>query len=260
LEAPRAIRPLVRRQLDTIRAWDVSAAARVDHFVANSQITKDRIEQVWGRDSIIIHPPVAVDRFAVGKPEDYFLIVGELVPHKRVDSALAAAERAGRPVKVVGTGPSLESLRERFGGHAEFLGRLGDHELADVMARARALIVPTVEEFGIAAIEANASGRPVIGPDRGGTRETVVDGQTGVLFPAGDFDALAEVLRDVDFERFDPHAIRRHAVQFRPEAFRRRLLDEVARLVRSGRTRADEVVDERRVVTRARAAVALRSR
>jgi glycosyltransferase involved in cell wall biosynthesis len=97
------------------------------------------------------------------------------------------------------------------------------------MGRARALVVPNVEEFGIAAVEAQAAGRPVIGPDRGGTNETVLDGATGVLFPAGDFDALSEVMRHVDFDRFDPYAIRRQALNFSPEAFRARLTGEVER-------------------------------
>ncbi len=225
-------RPLLRRQLDRIRSWDLRAVNRVDHFIANSEITRTRIADLWGRDSTIVHPPVATDRFAIGEPEDFFLIVGELVTHKQVGSALEAASRAGQPVKVVGTGPCLESLRERFGGQVDFLGRVDDLELAKLMARARALVVPNVEEFGIAAVEAQASGRPVVAPDLGGTGETVVDGRTGVLFPAGDFDALAELMRHVDFDRFDPKAVRTHALDFRAEAFRDRLMRDVDRVTR----------------------------
>jgi glycosyltransferase involved in cell wall biosynthesis len=229
-EVPGAARSLLARELDRIQRWDIRAAQRVDHFIANSKLTQQRIADAYGRDSTIVHPPVDVRRFTVGSAEDFFLIVGELVPHKRVGEALLAAERAGCRVKVVGTGPSLPRLRARFGDRAEFLGRVQDDHLADLMSRARALLVASVEEFGIAAVESQAAGRPVIGPDRGGTGETVIDGKTGVLYPAGDFDALAETMRHVDFDRFDPPTVRRSALRFRTELFRQRILREVRRL------------------------------
>jgi glycosyltransferase involved in cell wall biosynthesis len=231
-EVPSAARPLLSRELQRIRKWDVSAASRVDHFIANSRVTQQRIADVWGRDATIIHPPVDTHRFTVKQPEDFFLIVGELVPHKQVDQALHAAERAGSRVKVVGTGPSIHRLRARFGTSAEFLGRVQDDHLSDLMSRARALVVPNVEEFGIAGVEAQAAGRPVIGPDQGGTAETIIDGKTGVLFPAGDFDALAEIMREVDFDRFDPATIRRSALRFSSTVFRKRLIAELHRVTR----------------------------
>jgi glycosyltransferase involved in cell wall biosynthesis len=231
-EVPAVARPLLSRQLQRIQKWDIRAASRVDHFIANSRVTQQRIADVWGREAAIIHPPVDTHRFTVKRPEDYFLIVGELVPHKQVDRALLAAERAGSRVKVVGTGPSIHRLQARFGNRAEFLGRVQDDHLADLMSRARALVVPNVEEFGIAAVEAQAAGRPVIGPDQGGTAETVIDGKTGVLFPAGDFNALVEVMREVDFDRFEPATIRRSALRFSSAMFRKRLIAEVHRLTR----------------------------
>jgi glycosyltransferase involved in cell wall biosynthesis len=229
-DAPPMARRLLSRELDRIRRWDLDAAGRVDHFIANSRITQERIADFYGRDSVIVHPPVDVNRFAIGKSEDFFLVVGELVSHKRVADALLAAETAGRRVKIVGTGPDAMRLRNRFGHVAEFLGRVQDDHLTDLMARAQAVIVPNVEEFGIVAVEANAAGRPVIGPNRGGTSETIIDGMTGVLFEAGDFDAVAEILREVDFDRFDPMTIRRSALRFRAEVFRERLRAEVRRL------------------------------
>jgi len=229
-EVPGPARPLLDRQLDRIQRWDVEAASRVDHFIANSRLTQQRIGDFWGRESTIVHPPVDTHRFTVKAPEDFFLVVGELVPHKLVSEALGAAERAGCRVKVVGTGPSLKPLRRRFGARTEFLGRVQDDHLADLMARAKAVIVPCVEEFGITAVEAQAAGRPVIGPDQGGTAETIDDGETGVLFPAGDFDALAEVLRDVDFCGFDSHRLQRSANRFCVESFRRSIVAQVTRL------------------------------
>lgn len=242
---PSPLRPLGSMLFDRLRRWDLGAAARVDHFIANSELTRERIGEVWGRDAVVVHPPVDVERFSIQAPEDFFLFVGELVPHKRADLALEAGRRAGVRMKVVGEGPLLGALRARFADQAEFLGRVGDEQLGQLMPRARALVVPNVEEFGIAAVEAQAAGRPVIGPDRGGTRETVIDGVTGVLYSAGDLDALTEAIRQVDFDRFDQHAIRRHALQFSPDVFRSKLLGEVARLQRAA---ASERSSERELV------------
>jgi glycosyltransferase involved in cell wall biosynthesis len=229
-EVPAALRPVVAGMLDRIRGWDVRAAHRVDHFIANSETTRQRIAQVWHRDSVVVHPPVDVERFFVGEAEDFLLYVGELSPHKRVEVALQAARRAEKPIKVVGEGPAARALRARFGDWADFQGRVDDEQLCGLMSRARALVVPNVEEFGIAAVEAQAAGRPVIAPDRGGTSETVIDGQTGVLYPAGNVDALSEAMRDVDFDAFDSRLIRRHALRFSPKAFQARLLAEVQRM------------------------------
>ncbi len=229
-EAPRVARPLLRGVLNRMRAWDLEASKRVTHYVANSQITRERIERTWGRDSVIVHPPVEVSRFEIGVPEDFMLVVMELVRHKRVELALEAAKRAGRPIKVVGTGPDLERLQALHGDHAEFLGRVNDRGLTELYSRAAALIVPNVEEFGIAAVEAQAAGRPVVAVNAGGVRETVIDGTTGVLVPVDDLDALTEALRETDFSRFSPERTRAHAYGFSTEAFQHRFRTEVERL------------------------------
>ena len=234
LEIPLPLRPLLAVELERIRRWEARASEGVDHLIANSKITRRRIAELWHRDSEVIHPPVDVERFQVGAPEDFVLIVGELVSHKRVADALAAAQRAGRPVKVVGTGPELDSLAARFTTGVEFLGRVDDDVLTQLMPRALAVIVSAVEEFGIVSVEAQAAGRPVIAPDRGGALETVIDGRTGLLYPADDFDKLAEILRDVDFTRFDPDAARESAARFHEAEFRRRITEYVAEVSGSG--------------------------
>jgi glycosyltransferase involved in cell wall biosynthesis len=239
-ETPRLLRPAMRRFLTRIRRWDLDAADRVTHYIANSEITRERIAAMWGRDSTVVHPPVEVERFSVSEPEDYFLVVTELVRHKRVELALEAARRVGVPLKVVGTGPERQALSVRFAGSAEFLGRLSDPELAQVYSRARAVLLPNVEEFGIAAVEAQAAGRPVVAADAGGARETVIEGETGVLVPVDDVDALAEAMSQTDFDRFSPEAIRRNAERFSRDAFAERLASEVDRLVRSGQDAAVE--------------------
>jgi glycosyltransferase involved in cell wall biosynthesis len=228
-EARHVMRPALRRLLGRIRRWDLAASRRVSRYIAISEMTRERIRSIWGRDSAVVHPPVDVDRFAIGSPEDYLLVVTELVRHKRVELVLEAARRAGRRIKVVGGGPEFARLREAFGRSVEFLGRVGDDELPSVYAGALAFVMPGVEEFGIAAVEAQAAGRPVVAAAAGGALHTVIPGETGVLVAPGDVDALAHVLRETPFERFDPRAIKANAELFSREAFQRRLVAEVDR-------------------------------
>ena len=234
-EAPRALRPALDLVLRGIRRWDRRAAAGVDHYIANSRITQERIGRFYGRDAPIVHPPVDISRFTPGEPEDWFLVVSELVAHKRIDSAIEAARRGGARVKVVGSGPEEARLARRYQGAVELLGRVDDAHLSLLYARARAVIVPNEEEFGIVAVEAQAAGRPVVGLNAGGTRETVIDGRTGVLVDAATPEALAEALSDVDFDRFDPAEAVENASRFSTEVFRERLVAEVERLTGLGR-------------------------
>ena len=178
----------------------------------------------------MLHPPVDVERFRPGNPEDFFLVVSEVVRHKRIELALEAAQRAGKRVKVVGSGPDLPRLRARYGATADFLGRVPDEQLTDLYTRARALIVPNVEEFGIAAVEAQAAGRPVVAAAGGGALETILPGRTGMLVPVGELDALAEVLHETDFDGFDREELTTNAARFSTATFRRLLIAEVARL------------------------------
>ena len=230
-EVPAAVRPLLSRELARIRRWDLQAAENVTHYIANSRRVQERIARIYGRESVVIHPPVDVDRFSVGEPGDSFLIVTELVSHKRVDVALEAARRAGCKVKVVGTGPELGRLRENF-PNAEFLGRVSDAELTELYSEARAFLVPNVEEFGIAAVEAQAAGRPVLAVAAGGVLETVREGETGILLPRGDADEFAEAMREVDFDGFDGERIARHAEGFSTAKFQERLIAELDWLLR----------------------------
>ncbi len=229
-EVSPPLRPALRLTLARIRSWDLAASKRVTDYVAISRLVQDRIARLYGRESTVIHPPVEVDRFAPGEVGDAFVFVGELVAHKRVDVVLEAARRAGKRLRVVGDGPELERWRVGY-PEAEFLGRVGDAELPRILAEARALLVPNVEEFGIAAVEAQAAGRPVVAVGAGGVLETVVDGETGVLLERGDVDEFAEALTEVDFDRFDPQALARHASGFSTETFRRRIRAAVERAV-----------------------------
>ncbi|HWH93644.1 MAG TPA: glycosyltransferase [Baekduia sp.] len=231
---PRGLRAAEATLLKRIRAWDLSASHRVDHYIANSRITQERLATFYGRHDVpIVHPPVNVDRFTTAdEPEDWFLVVGEVVRHKRTDLALEAAARAGVPIKIVGEGPAMARLAARYagaGGQAEFLGRVGDAQLADLYARCRALVVPNIEEFGIAAVEAQAAGRPVIGMASGGTGETVVHGRTGILLERQDVNLMASAMLDADLDRFDPAQLVEHAARFGATRFRAELAAEVER-------------------------------
>jgi glycosyltransferase involved in cell wall biosynthesis len=229
-EVPRPLRPMLDHVLWRTRQADRRASRRVSRYVANSAITRDRISRYWGRESSVVHPPVEVERFRRGRAGRYFLVVTELVRHKRVDLALEAARRAGVEIRVVGEGPDRERLEARFGGpasQARFLGRVADAELAGLYSGAQALVLPNVEEFGIAAVEAQAAGRPVVAIAAGGALETVLDGETGILVEPGDVGALSEKLADTDFDRFDTQRIAAHANSFSKSVFQGRLVREV---------------------------------
>jgi len=227
---PWLLRPLSRGLLGRIRSWDVAASRRVTHYIANSQLTRERIQDYYGRDATVVHPPVEIERFHSATPEDFFLVVSEVLWHKRLDIALQAAKSARKRIVVVGGGPDLKRLARRYGSDATFVGRVSDDTLADLYARARALVVPNIEEFGIAAVEAQASGRPVLAADGGGATETIVPGETGVLVPFDDVDALAEAMLYTDFDRFSVDRIRAQAAHFSAHEFKRRFMAEVGRL------------------------------
>src|SRR5215210_1096690 len=164
------------------RQWDWIAAQRVDTYVANSDTTRLRIQRFFNRDAEVLHPPVQTSRFAPGPVGDAYVILSELVPHKHIDVAVRAFDRLRLPLLVVGDGPDERRLKRLAGPTIRFAGRLTDADTARTLQRARALVVTAKEEFGIAAVEAQAAGRPVIALDEGGVCDTVVDGVTGTFF------------------------------------------------------------------------------
>ena len=183
------------------REWDWIAAQRVDRYVTNSRTTQARIKAYFGRDSRIIYPPVATERFRPQPLGSHYLALSELVSHKQIDVAVEAFNRLGLPLVIVGGGPDSRRLRRLAGPTVRFAGRVSDDEAARLLASCRALVVTTGEEFGIAAVEAQAAGRPVIARAAGGLLENVIDGVTGCLWEGG-VDELAEAVA-----RFDPAAV-----------------------------------------------------
>jgi glycosyltransferase involved in cell wall biosynthesis len=238
-ELPRALRPLLRRELSRIRRWDLAASRRVDAYVAISELSRERIRRYYGREATIVHPPVETGRFAPGEPGEALLVVSELVRHKRIHIALEAARRAHAPIRVAGTGPDLELLRAAY-PEAEFLGRVDDRELAGLYAGARALLVPSMEEFGITAVEAQAAGRPVIAAAAGGALETVIDGETGILATLDDIEAFREAIERIDSLSLSPERAVENSRRFSVAVFQRRIAEQAAAALERGPGRRGE--------------------
>jgi glycosyltransferase involved in cell wall biosynthesis len=220
-------RTFLRAAFRRWRQWDWIAAQRTDRYVANSLVTQARIRAYFGREAPIVHPPVVTGRFAPGPVGDYYLVVSELMAHKQIDVAIQAFNALRRPLVIVGDGPAAARLRRLAGPTIRFTGRLTDAEVARTLQGARGLIVTAVEEFGIAAVESQAAGRPVIARRGGGVLETVVDGVTGCFWTGG-ADELATAVLEFDDAAVDPAACVAQAAGFDSASFRRRFRQEVA--------------------------------
>jgi glycosyltransferase involved in cell wall biosynthesis len=247
----RALMGVLRARL---QRWDVVTAGRIDHLVAISQHVADRIRRHYGREASVIYPPVETARFRMGRGAgEYYLVVSAFAPYKRLDLAIQACNMMRQPLKIVGAGQDERRLRALAGPTVEFLGPRSDAEVTELYARCRALLFPGVEDFGITPLEAMASGRPVIAYGRGGALETVIPinpppggvrdlkptgtgesggamGPTGVFFHTQSAEALVEAIRLFEAwgDRFDPEALRKHALAFDRQVFKDKIAAFVA--------------------------------
>jgi glycosyltransferase involved in cell wall biosynthesis len=223
----RAKRALMTPLAHYLRMWDYASAARVDHFVASSENVRRRITRAYRREAQVIPPPVAVETFYSKPSEDYYLIVSELVAYKRLDTAVRVFARNGRRLKIVGAGPEFKALQRAAAPNIEFCGRVGDQELRELFARCRAFLMPGEEDFGITAVEALASGKPVIALGRGGALETVSVSQPlcGLLYATSDDDTLQRAIEQWDHleSQIQPCALQSHATQFSEAQFARKM-------------------------------------
>jgi glycosyltransferase involved in cell wall biosynthesis len=213
-----------------LRQWDALSAMRVDRFVANSHYVGSRIAKYYRRDAKVIYPPVEVQDFGPdGAVEDYYLVTGRHVSYKRVDLAIQACNRLGRRLVITGAGPDTAALKKLAGPTIEFVGQCSFADLKRYYAHARAFLMPGEEDFGIAPVEAMASGRPVIAFASGGALETVVPGLSGLHFAEQTVDSLVGAIErfEASEQDFDVAAILAHAATFSRERF----LDEFAELV-----------------------------
>jgi glycosyltransferase involved in cell wall biosynthesis len=235
---PPPLRPAAAAAMGAFRRWDRRAARRVDRFVANSRDVAARIRRVYGREAVVVHPPVDTGFFTPGGPRgDHFLYVGRWVAYKRPDLVVESFRDLPFRLVMAGGGPMEDRLRGRATPNVDFVGRVPDERLRELMRSARALIFPAHEDFGIVMAEALACGTPVIALDAGGARDIVTHGETGWLIPGQDVRALSLAIREAMRAPVDAEALSRAAAQFGRERYRRemRVVVEQAVGVRGGR-------------------------
>ncbi len=222
---PAFIKKLVPFGVNYIRLWDRISSARPDLFIANSSFVASRIKKYYSRDAAVIYPPVDTDFYRpISKPrQDYFLMVGRLLPYKRFDMAIGAFNKLGLPLKIIGEGPEEKRLKKKAFPNIEFLGRLSDEELRNYYCGSKAFIFPQEEDFGITPVEAMACGRPVIAYRGGGALETVEEGKTGIFFTRQTPEGLSEIIENFDSSKFDSNLIRQHALKFDKEIFKSKI-------------------------------------
>jgi glycosyltransferase involved in cell wall biosynthesis len=231
--AGRVTRMMMPALSHYLRMWDVSTAARVDSFVANSETVAKRIRRYYGADSVVIHPPVDTNSFSIAPPselEDYYLMAGELVSYKRPDLAVRAFNELKLKLVVIGGGDMLDEVRRLAGPTVTVLGAQPFDVLRRHYAKCRALIFPGEEDFGMVPVEAMASGRPVIAFGRGGAVETVAKGLSGVFFAEQTLESISLAVKELDKIEIDPAKIAAHAERFGKDHFFRKMREHIDRL------------------------------
>ena len=208
---------LAKYFLHKIRLWDASTANRVDHYVANSRYIARRIQKTYGKPSDVIYPPVDVDKFTLREAkEDFYLTASRMVPYKKIDLIVEAFSQTDKKLLVIGDGPDMAKIKSKAGKNVELLGFASDETMADLMGRAKAFVFAAEEDFGITPVEAQACGTPVICFGRGGARETVLDGESGLYFMEQNTkELLAAVAKfEQNYDKFEPAKIRENSLKF----------------------------------------------
>ena len=208
---------LAKYFLHKIRLWDASTANRVDHYVANSRYIARRIKKTYGKPSDVIYPPVDVDKFTLREAkEEFYLTASRMVPYKKIDLIVEAFSQTDKKLLVIGDGPDMAKIKSKAGKNVELLGFADDETMADLMGRAKAFVFAAEEDFGITPVEAQACGTPVICFGRGGARETVRDGESGLYFMEQNAkELLAAVAKfEQNYDKFEPVKIRENSLKF----------------------------------------------
>lgn len=217
---------LVNILLFFMRKWDLSNNKRVDFFIANSTEVKNRVKNTYGRDSIVINPPVRCQDFNISDIDgDYYFVVSRLVGYKRFDLAVQACKELGKKLVVIGDGPERKNMEKIADGDPNiiFMGRQPDDVLKKYMQECKALLFPGLEDFGIVPVEAQACGRPVICYGKGGVLDTVVDEKTGIYFNEQTVDSLKDAILKFEKMKFDKKAIREHAMNWDEPVFKEKI-------------------------------------
>lgn len=225
---PDFIKRMVPFAMNYIRLWDRVSADRPDLLIANANFIAKRIKKYYQRDSSVINPPISVkDFFIAPVREDYFLIVSRLMRYKRHDIVIEAFNKLGLPLKIIGCGPEMKRLKKMAGPTIEFLGRVDDKDLPEYYAKCRAFIFPQEEDFGIVAIEAMASGRPLLAYRGGDIVEHMEEGKTGIFFEKQTADSIVEAVGKFAAMQFDPEYIRFKSLKFDREIFKQKIKEYV---------------------------------
>jgi glycosyltransferase involved in cell wall biosynthesis len=221
----KGIRSFLPLALWGLRKWDLRASQQPNYYIANSRLVAERIRKIYKREAHVIPPPIEVNRFHMSNDiQDYYLVLSRLMPYKRIDLAIEACKRMNRRLIIIGDGPDRARLEKLGDDRIEFLGRQSDQIVNYYAARCRALLFPGEEDFGMAPLEANAAGRPVIAFRAGGAEETVVDGKTGVFFDQPNALALSEAIEQFESMHWSQILLRRHAEKFDRNVFAFRVL------------------------------------
>ncbi len=208
--------------LHKIRIWDLISTNRVDYFIANSRYIASRIKKIYGRASDVIYPPVDTDKFEAKENKDeFYLTVSRLVPYKKVDVIVEAFSQINRKLVLIGDGPDMDKIKSKAKKNIEILGYQSNETIKHMMQNAKAFIFAAKEDFGIAPVEAQACGTPVICYGNGGVRETVIDNVSGVYFYEQSVESLLGALDKFEHnvDKFDPSFIRRNSLRFSRKRF-----------------------------------------
>jgi glycosyltransferase involved in cell wall biosynthesis len=226
---PRFIKKIVPFFMNYIRVWDRASADRPDKIIANSNFIARRIKKYYKREALVIHPPVDVNKFYISdKTEDYYLLVGRFMAYKKFDIVIEAFNKLGLNLKILGRGPEFKRLKKMANQNIDFLGRVTDEELYRYYSKAKAFIFPQEEDFGITAIEAMASGRPIIAYRGGDIPEHMKEGKMGVFFDSQSASNIIEAVNKFKEMNFDPNYIREQTLKFDKSLFKARIKDYLA--------------------------------
>lgn len=219
-------RAFIKLLLHYMRIWDYASAQRVDYFIANSTEVQKRIKKTYGRDSVVINPPVRCNLFNISNVDgDYYFVMSRLVKYKRFDLAVQACHELGKKLVVIGAGPERENLEKLAQNDSNiiFLGRQPDDVVKKYMSECKALLFPGEEDFGIVPVEAQACGRPVIAYGKGGVLDSVIDGKTGIFFKDQSVQSVKDAIKKFETMKFDKNEIRKHALGFDEGIFQKKI-------------------------------------
>lgn len=223
-------RAAARPVLHYLRNWDITATSRVDHFIAISHYIAKRIQKTYGKKAAVIYPPVDVDLIPYQeKKEDFYLTVSRLVPYKRIDLLVETFSHLKQPLVIIGDGPEAKQIEKKARGNVTLLGEQPDHVVRDYLGRAKGFLFAAEEDFGIAPVEAQAAGTPVIALGKGGALETIIPERTGLFFPSPTVPSLIAAIQAFEKKQFISEQIREHALQFSKTRFQQEFNSFIAK-------------------------------